>query len=69
MLERCVPHGEHLVDHHDVRFEECGDGKAEPHAHPGGVVLHLAVDGVGEFGELDDVVEALAHVRPLEAEQ
>ena len=60
--QRCwndrVADREHLVDEQDVGLEVGGDGEAEAHLHAARVELHLAVDGVLELGELDDLVEA-----------
>ena len=45
-----------------------GDGEAEPHVHPRRVRPNGSVDEVLELCERDDLVEALADVRALEAE-
>ena len=60
LLEIGVAHRQHLVDQQDVGFQERGDGEAQPHLHAEGEELDLAVDGVFEPGELDDLIESFA---------
>ncbi len=68
LLEVGVTDREHLVDQEDVRLEKRGDGEAEPHLHAHRIELDLPVDGIGELGELDDLVEALPDGRPGHSE-
>ena len=63
LLEVGVAHGQDLVDQQDVGLEIGGDGEAEAHLHADGEELDLAVDGVGQLGELDDLVELLSGCR------
>jgi hypothetical protein len=42
--------------------------KAEPHAHPGGVVLQLQIDELLQLGEGNDFVEPLARLLARETE-
>ena len=65
-LEGLVADGEDLVEQEDVGVEVRGDREAEPHVHPRGVGAHRPVDRLLELGEGDDLVEALADLRPLE---
>ena len=60
LLEIRVADRQHLVDQEDVGLQEGGDGEAQPHLHAEGEVLDLAVDGVLEPGEFDDLVESFA---------
>ena len=69
LLEPGVADGEHLVDEQHVGLEEGRDAEAEPHLHAARVELDLAVDGVLELGELDDVVEAGGHHPARQPEQ
>ena len=69
LLESGVADGEHLVDEQHVGLEEGGDAEAEPHLHAARVELDLAVDGVLELGELDDLVEAGSHHPARQPEQ
>ena len=57
LLKHLVADGQHLVDQQDVRVDVDGDGETKAYEHAGRVVLHLAVDGVFELGERNDVVE------------
>ena len=59
LLEVGIAHRQHLVDQQDVGLQEGGDGEAQPHLHAEGEELDLAVDGVLQPGELDDLVEPL----------
>ncbi len=65
-LESLVADREYLVEEQDVRVEERRDGKAEAHGHTRRVGADRPVDRVLELGEGDDLVEALADLRPLE---
>ena len=67
-LERLVADREHLVEQQHVRVEVRRDREAEPHEHPRRVRAHRDVDEVLELRERDDLVEALADVRALQAE-
>ena len=69
LLEVGVPDGQDLVDEKDVGIEVGSDGEAEADLHAARVVLHLAVDGVRDLGELDDGVEALVDVAARQAEE
>ncbi len=59
---------EHLVDQQHVGIDMDGDGKPEPHVHPGRVRLHRRVDEVLQFRELDNLVKPPADVALAEAE-
>ena len=67
-LERCVADREDLVEQQDVGVQVRRDREAEPHEHPGRVGANRNVDEVLELRERDDLVEALADVRALQAE-
>ena len=66
--ERLVAHGEDLVDEEHVGVDVDGDREAEAHVHPGRVRLDGGVDELAQLGEVDDLVEALVHFPPREAE-
>ena len=61
-LKVLVTDGEDLVEEENVRLEERGDRKPEPHRHAARVGADRPVDRVLDFGERDDLVEALANL-------
>ena len=61
-LEGVVADGQYLVDEQDLGFDVDGHGEAEAYVHARGVVAYGFVDELVQFGEADDVVEALADV-------
>jgi len=69
LLERFVADREHLVGDQDVGLQRGDDGKAEAHDHAGRIMLDRLVDVVADVGELDDLVEALAHLARAESVQ
>ena len=75
LLERPVPHREHLVGEEHVGIDVDGDREAQPRVHARGVVRDRRVHELADVGELDDGVElalglGLAHPedRPVEEE-
>ncbi len=65
-LEGLVAHGEDLVGQEDVGLQVDGHGETQAHLHAGGVVFEGGVDEVLEFGELNDVLDALLGVAVAE---
>ena len=57
--ERLVADRQHLVHQQDVGVHVDRDREPEAHVHAGRVRLDGRVDEVRQFGELDDLVEAL----------
>ena len=68
LLEGGIADGQHLVDQEDLGVDVDHHREREPHEHARGVVLHLQVDEVAEFGEVDHAVEAPARLAGAEAE-
>ena len=62
LLEVGVADRQHLVDQQDLRVDLDRDREREPHEHPRRVVLQPQVEELLELGEVDDRVEALAHL-------
>jgi hypothetical protein len=58
LLEVGIAHRQHLVDQQDVGLQKGGDGETQAHLHAQREEFDLAVDGVGEPGELDDLIES-----------
>jgi len=67
LLEGGVADCQHLVDQEDVGIGLDHHREAEPHEHPGGVILQLQVDEVVQFGEVDHGVEPARRLLPREA--
>uniref|UniRef100_E6QEM5 Uncharacterized protein n=1 Tax=mine drainage metagenome TaxID=410659 RepID=E6QEM5_9ZZZZ len=65
-LEGLVAHGEDLVGQEDVGLQVDGHGEAQTHLHARGIILEWSVDEVLEFGELNDVLDALLGVAVAE---
>ena len=64
LLERLVPHREHLVGEEDVGVDVDGDREAEPGVHARGVVADRGVEELADVGELDDRRRTCAGSRP-----
>ena len=66
--EGLVAHGQDLVDEEHVGVDVDRDREAQAHVHPRRVRLDGGVDELAQLGEIDDLVEALVHLPPGEAE-
>lgn len=57
LLELCIAHCEHLIDHKDLGFKEGGNCEAEADCHAGGVTLDGGVEVALYACEIDDLIE------------
>ncbi len=67
LLEADVADRQHLVDEQHVGVDVRGHGEAEAGVHAAGVLLHGRVDVGAELGEVDDLLEARAHLGARQA--
>ena len=61
-LELGIAHRQDLVDHQDLGFEMGRHREGQPGIHADGVALDRRVDELLDAGEVDDLVEAPAHL-------
>ena len=67
-LEFGIADRQHLVEQQDVRLEVRRDREGEPHVHAARIAFDRGVDEFAHAGELDDLVEAVAHLGAAHAE-
>ena len=56
-LERDVADRQNFIHQQNFGLEVRGDGKRQPHLHPGAVMLQRRIDEICDLGEGDDLVE------------